>query len=501
MLTVTQFQGVPKSVLNRILPGVNAVKASKSTSRSEPDQIPTALPSSGAPSHTVNTRATPDPQPAASPGTSNIFERLKAIICDEVGTSTESLQPTTEFADLGMDSLLSLNVLSRLREELSLDLPPSLFVDMPTVSELQAFFDGGSPDGLPDAQAETNSLPARSASTTPEPDPPLPSITNTASASDNEDDDTKSINTRTSSPLSSPASPTSSSTLPSAAMSRLYGSPATATTTLILFPDGAGSATAYAALGPHLDPHKAGDIVVYGLNCPWLRHGAEMTARGITIADMTTVYVGAVVKTLRETGGAGRRPRGKLAFGGWSAGGVLAYEAARRLQSGGGAGEVSVDHLVLLDSPNPIGLQNPPTRVFDFFRSAGVFGADVPEWLFAHFEAFLGVLDRWTPVSMHGTAGAGASAPPTTSLIVFAKDGLCQGPGSPQMERRDDDPRELVWLLDERTDFSGEGWASLVPGGKDALEVKVVEAVNHFSMMREAAALREIGAILREFIL
>ncbi|KAI9871792.1 MAG: hypothetical protein M1823_008343, partial [Watsoniomyces obsoletus] len=50
------------------------------------------------------------------------------------------------FENLGVDSLLSLTISARFREELDMDIPSSLFTDCPTVGELKkhfAQFDGG----------------------------------------------------------------------------------------------------------------------------------------------------------------------------------------------------------------------------------------------------------------------------------------------------------------------------------------------------------------------
>lgn len=265
---------------------------------------------------------------------------------------------------------------------------------------------------------------------------------------------------------------------PPATISHLHGSPTTAAATLILFPDGAGSAPAYAALAAHLPPW----ILVYGLNCPFLKTPGEMT----TIETMASIYVARIRDTLHT-----HPLGGRLVFGGWSAGGVLAYEALRQLGSKGD-GEFSVAKLLLLDSPNPVGLQNPPARMYEFLSQIGIFGSrdSVPAWLFPHFEAFLRALDGYKPVALQ--EGAMAAAAPEL-LIVEARNGVIkegQDGDGPRMEVRDDDPREVLWLLNKRTDFSASGWATLL--GK-SLQIRVVDKVNHFTMMSDSAALREIG--------
>lgn len=130
MLTkhVTQFQGVPKQVLDSLLPG----------GTKKPVSI-TMQPTVSKPSLSVKTLVEPV---GKTEGKGDSFAKIAAIICEEVGSSPSDLKPDTAFASLGIDSLLALNVLSRLREELSLDLSPTIFLELETVSELRAFLGG-----------------------------------------------------------------------------------------------------------------------------------------------------------------------------------------------------------------------------------------------------------------------------------------------------------------------------------------------------------------------
>jgi naphtho-gamma-pyrone polyketide synthase len=182
------------------------------------------------------------------------------------------------------------------------------------------------------------------------------------------------------------------------------------------------------------------------------------------------------------------QPNGPYHLGGWSAGGICAFEAARQLAE---AGEV-VESLILIDSPNPIGLQNPPARMYDFFESLGIFGGEsktIPAWLRKHFDAFIRLLDDYEPIPM-------SSAPST--LIVYARDGICKDDSVPRPEIRPDDPREMIWLINNRTDFAADGWASLV--GRDRLNVRVMDNVNHFTMMEKGASMAELSDHIRQSV-
>lgn len=68
---------------------------------------------------------------------------MLSIISEEAGVDLKDLGPSADFADYGIDSLLSLNITGRMKEELGLDFPSSVFADYPTVKELTAFVDAG----------------------------------------------------------------------------------------------------------------------------------------------------------------------------------------------------------------------------------------------------------------------------------------------------------------------------------------------------------------------
>jgi len=139
-------------------------------------------------------------------------------------------------------------------------------------------------------------------------------------------------------------------------------------------------------------------------------------------------------------------------------------------------GEI-VEHMILIDSPNPIGLEKLPPRLYDFFQSINLFGPrdrPPPAWLLPHFLAFLDALDKYKPKPF-----APGTAPKTH--IIWAKDGVCKFPDSPRPEMSESDPREMKWLLNNRTDFGPNGWEKLV--GAEKITIRTMDGVNHFTMM------------------
>ena len=83
------------------------------------------------------------------------FQRALAIISEESGVAMEDLTDDTDFADSGVDSLLSLVIVSRLRDELQLDIQhETLFLDCPTVADLRLLLCGDT------NSSQSNSSPA-----------------------------------------------------------------------------------------------------------------------------------------------------------------------------------------------------------------------------------------------------------------------------------------------------------------------------------------------------
>ena len=383
----------------------------------------------------------------------DILDSFRCILAEEVGLPLDELKGTSDFAELGMDSLLSLTVLARLREELDLDLPPTLFVDNNSLDEVQAAL-GLSRGPIVKSKSETVHKVQHQPMVKIE--KPVVSIRE-PSVLIEEVPSTVEIY------RSSPTPPG----MPKATSMLLQGNPKTALSTLFLFPDGSGSATSYAPLPP-ISPSGA----VYGLNCPYMKAPSEMTC---PLEALTAPYL----TELRR-----RQPHGPYFLGGWSAGGICAFDAAQELTR---CGE-TVERLILIDSPYPIGLEKLPPRLYDFFVSIKLFGdTEPPKWLIPHFLAFVDSLDKYRAEPFARGTG------PKRTDIVWAKDGVCKNPGDPRPEPREDDPREMKWLLNNRTDFGPNGWDALVGGGE--CRVEVLADANHFSLMvGEKAA--ELAAFL-----
>ncbi|KAL4898873.1 hypothetical protein BDW74DRAFT_184297 [Aspergillus multicolor] len=95
-------------------------------------------------SSSENGQRTPASQETGATTPSNIdFDRVLGIIAEESGIGREEFTDDTNFADSGVDSLLSLVVVSRFRDELELDIQhESLFLECPTVADLRMMLVG-----------------------------------------------------------------------------------------------------------------------------------------------------------------------------------------------------------------------------------------------------------------------------------------------------------------------------------------------------------------------
>jgi hypothetical protein len=248
------------------------------------------------------------------------------------------------------------------------------------------------------------------------------------------------------------------SKLPPATSVLLQGNPKVATKKFFLVPDGSGSATSYISI-PNISP----DMAVYGLNCPFMKCPEKWNCG---VEGVSRLYLQEIKR---------RQPQGPYIVGGWSAGGVMAYEVAQQLVNSG----ETVENLVLIDAPCPVSLDPLPARLHIFFDQIGLLGTGkpggTPSWLLPHFASAIQNLKDYDPKPMDPKI-----APPV--LAIWCTDGVCPNPDDPRPPPGEgEDPAPMKWLLNNRTDFADNGWAQLLP--KDNFNYAVMGG-NHFTMMK-----------------
>jgi len=371
------------------------------------------------------------------------FMSALKIISEESGVAITDFTDDSMFSDVGIDSLLSLIIISRFREELDVDINmDSLFMDYPTVGTLKTFLTGGTTEASVYQEPQYLSSSSDDGSTPSDEKVGYETqVTLLSSAASDIDDEVRLIRPATSVVL--------------------QGVPKNCQKTLFLFPDGSGSATSYASL-PRIDP----DISVIGLNSPYLKDPHKM--KTCPLDELIEGYLNEIRR---------RQPNGPYDLGGWSAGGILAYRAAQILIDQG----EQVLSLILIDSPVPKGLDRLPQHFYDFCDSLNLFGhaaagvAPVkPDWLIPHFNAIIDVLhDYWAeplPESQYPNV-----------FMIWACDSIMDGGDVPTLPPHPDDTEGMKFLTEKRTDFSGNGWEDLFANRQIVIERAV--GANHFSMM------------------
>ncbi|KAF2259018.1 polyketide synthase-like protein [Lojkania enalia] len=358
------------------------------------------------------------------------FEKARKIIAEESGIAEDDLTDDTEFADAGVDSLCSLVIGSRLREELDMDLDPdfSLFGAFTTVGELRSLFKGNVSDAPDDSEARSLvATPIEISNTPVEPTP--------MEISDNLVE------------LVPFCRPTKSVVL--------QGTPKTARTTLFLLPDGSGSATSYTGI-----PRVSSDIALVGLICPYSRDAENMNC---THGSMMESFVNEIRR---------RQPHGPYHVGGWSSGGAFAFMVAELLINQG----EEVHSIVVIDAPVPQPMEKLPYEFYDYCNSLGLFpeqpgesaDAGPPDYLIPHFIAVVDVcMDyRSSPLKTRRMPKLG---------LIWASDTVMDEATAPKMEG-------MHFMVNKRTDFGPDGWDQVLPGGE--VDIIVAEGANHFTLMR-----------------
>jgi surfactin synthase thioesterase subunit/acyl carrier protein len=384
-----------------------------------------------------------------SAASTELIENALQIVSEESGIAVEDLTDDCLFSEIGVDSLLSMVIASRFREELGLDLDLefSIFLDLPTVKHMKQYFASGGKDKEGTAQENGSSSDEWDTSNISTPNK-VPS-----------DAGVESLSSGCSSPPSEEIKPREPSYCRPATSVILQGFPKSAKMTLFLLPDGGGSSSSYVPL-----PRLNADCALVGLNCPYARDAWNLKCHH---DDLINAYMNEIRR---------RQPSGPYHLGGWSSGGIMAYMVAYKLIK---AGEV-VTNLIVIDSPVPKIMDRLPTKFHEFCDSIGLFGnamgaatPTAPEWLIPHFNATVEVLADYRAVPLP----RGCQMPKMS--IIWACEAVLDESVVP--------PEELVnskgihFLLEKRSDFSPCGWEELLPGTEFVLDR--VEGGNHFTMM------------------
>ena len=544
MVGALKFQCIPRQLLNTFLPPKGLAAKVPVAAKASPAPKMITAPKPLAKS-TVKITALPKSGPS-------IITRTLDIIAGEVGMPPGELADAIDFATIGVDSLMSLSITGRIREELEIDVPSSLFTDQPTVGELKRFM------GQYDSSDSLDVLVESDGSTTPNLD-----SSDTSSQSD-------SFSTPT-----SPGSPGESEDLQAIIRGIISSEMGLEVSELLAAGDlaslGMDSLMSLTILGElrektglslpadfladnnslkaiektlHVGPVKpipqnlsiaqptqivTPAKVTIPMNKP-VRHATSVLLQGMPkVASKTfwlipdgsgsaTSYIfmpdigkevavyglnSPFMKTPEEydCGVVGmatyfiqeikrRQPNGPYNIGGWSAGGVISYETVRQLIEAGD----KVDLLALIDTPCPLIIEPLPASLHRWFGSIGLLGDGegaidkLPPWLLPHFAASV------TALSTYSTKKIPPGKTPKV-MAIWCEDGVCKYPEDP---RPDPYPYgHAQWLLENRTDFGPNLWDEFLE--KDKIVTRSMTG-NHFSMMR-APLVDNLSKFLREALI
>jgi len=342
----------------------------------------------------------------------SLGDLIRTTIAEEMGVEAHEIADAPDLASIGMDSLMSLSILGRLREKTGLSLPADLLITNRSICDIE--------------RSLHNEVPTEA--------------TGTLSATKN---------------IKSEVAPSASAPPRLATSILLQGNPRKASKLLWMIPDGGGCATSYVDI-PDLSAH----IAVFGLNSPYMKVPEEYNCGVVGMAS-------AFITEIKQ-----RQPAGPYLLAGWSAGGVIALEVVNQLTKN----DETVEKLILIDSPCPDIIEPLPSSLHRWFGSIGLLGdgdaTKLPAWLLPHFAASVSALSTYSPEKI-----VAQKCPLVTA--VWCEDGVCKLPTDP---RPDPFPYgHAQFLLDNRTDFGPNLWDKYL--NPERLVTKRMPG-NHFTMMK-----------------
>ncbi|QYT02645.1 Polyketide synthase [Trichoderma simmonsii] len=370
------------------------------------------------------------------------------VILDITGIDPPDVEPFTRISDMGLDSILTIEVIGKLRNKTGIELPTSFFIQNPTVADVKEAL--GHAD-QPKANGPTENSPL-------------------LSRYGREEGDTKASKTNK----------TSISNYCSNVV-LVQGSATSNKIPLFLIADGGGSARSYTSLSP-LFP---GDNPVYGCESPFLHNPEDYV---YTIEEVSDLYAAAIRKT---------QPHGPYLLGGWSLGALFAFEVSKRFLSDG---EV-IQGLFIIDFKFPVPDENRFMPTMETVEMIGVAnGVNVPGkgiWAPATYKAKLHSLQSLRATAKYKMQTMNSGCSPLNTYVVWAGLGLETLLGEipariQEILKAHSDPNAnfradamLLWLFGERKKHEGpDGWDEATRGPVHCSSLPC----DHFTMVNKPFA-------------
>ncbi|KAG5958187.1 Type I Iterative PKS [Claviceps cyperi] len=388
-------------------------------------------------------KQTPSEKPVPS------SSHLLRLVADALGVQAEDLKPWTKFESLGMDSMMSIRIATSFQQETDIELAAAFFSDHPTVAAAREALDGSAETNMIEKLPSSYFMPSTS-----------PSIV-TASTAQLE------------------MQGLSRQGKIDRAISRavlIQGNSRSRAAPLFMTTDGSGTVESYIHLSALPNGRR-----IYALESPFVMTPETFD---LSIQEMASIFIRAIRKI---------QPHGPYLIGGWSAGGVYAYEVAYRLTMQGE--EISAYIVLDMRAPSLI-----PTSIVtvDFVEKLGTFeginrARDLPQDLSIKERTHLMATCR--ALAQYDAPAFPVDRRPRHVAVVWARLGLDNrqdGPpaamGRPgldigktlaEMTLSEFEQYFNSWFYGRREQFGMNGWETLLG---DYIAVHCVDG-DHFSMM------------------
>ncbi|KAL8910261.1 MAG: hypothetical protein Q9171_004425 [Xanthocarpia ochracea] len=341
-----------------------------------------------------------------------LYETILESIARATGSKVTDFTDDTSLAELGVDSIMGIEIAARVSNESGLDILPSFVVEHPTIGDLRNAF-------------------ARSTTSTPHSEP-ISEFSLVEKTPESTEDRVLALETEimVAQPPVKDTSPA-----PSARITLLQGRRSSGKPPFYLIADGTGSIATYV----YLPPFKS-KMPVYGIDSPYLRCPNRLTAE-VGIPGAAKFIVEAMIRA---------QPEGHFSLGGFSGGAMLSYEVCRQLAA---AGRI-VDRLLLIDMccPRPVGAEDKAEVGWKIYESIASQGGlwNASDLTQQHLRAIFASVAGYHPSSMT------AEERPRRTAIIWGKKGL--------IDRCSRDVK-LMQLLEDQ-DIPTEPFAKFMEGAK-----------------------------------
>lgn len=361
------------------------------------------------------------------PSDDGIFQSIVDSIAKSTGLDTSEITDDMELADLGVDSIMAIEVSSLVKTACGVELPATFVFDYSSVGALREEFGGAANESADAEVAGEEQDPSTSSSSSSSGSDGTATPDSVSSLDSDMVKVEKPIELEQKAPaLTKEVAPLDDgSPQPTVRTTLLKGRPGKGKTPLYLMADGTGSIATYI----HLPAFKS-KAPIYGVDSPFLRCPSRLTPE-VGIEGVSKYIVDALIKA---------QPTGNFYIGGFSAGSMVAYEVARQLPACGR----KVDGLMLIDlcAPRPAtGVQlteeevnfETDTGIKIFSNAAAADGMWTSTGLTRdHLRAYLVAMRLYHPAPMTAEERPGRTA------IIWAEKGL--------VNRVKDDPESMKLL-------------------------------------------------------